>query len=427
MADFAQSPSPRDVVITGIGVVSPIGIGKLAFWTSLCEGRSGVRPVTLFDTSAYPVKFGGEVQDFDPKALVRPRKSLKVMSRDIQFGFVAADLAMTDAGLAAGQVEPTRFGVVYGAEMIYCELTELEGAYRRCMSDGKFDFSRWGEAAMAEIFPLWLLRNLPNMVACQVAIVQEAQGPNNTLNMSDVSSLAAIAEAVRVIERDAADVMIAGGVGARLHPTTFCFRGHEDLSHRNEDPAGASRPFDAWRDGIVNGEGAGAFILESREHAARRGAKILGRILSQASSHERLGADGSLTGAGVKRVIKWAMERAGLEAVDLSHVNAHGLSTVADDRYEAQAIHDTLGDVPVTASKSFFGYLGAGSGAVELAASVLALERNEVPVTLNYDTPDAACPVNVVHGEPLRTHGRAVLKVSASRLGHAAALAIAAD
>jgi 3-oxoacyl-[acyl-carrier-protein] synthase II len=426
MPAFAQPPAPRDVVITGIGVVSPIGIGHAAYWKSLREGRSGVRPVTLFDTSAYPVHFGAEVSDFDPKALVKPRKSLKVMSREIQFGFAAADLAMLDAGLEPGRVEPARFGAVYGADMIYCDLSELESAYRRSMVSGQFDFSRWGESAMSEMFPLWLLRNLPNMVACHVAIVQEAHGPNNTIGLGDVSSLAAIAEAVRVIERDAADVMITGGVGARLHPTTHCFRGHHDLSHRNDDPAAASRPFDASRDGLVNGEGSASFVLETREHAERRGANILGRILSSASSQEPLRDGQPLTGSALRRVIADVMRRAGLEATDLSHINAHGLSTVADDRYEAQAIHATLGDVPVTAPKSYFGHLGAGGGAMELVASVLALRSGEVPKTLNYDQPDEGCPINVVHGEPLYASGSAALKLSTSRLGQAAAIAIAA-
>src|SRR5262245_41166603 len=184
---FHAMPSPsqlsnsRDVVITGLGVVSPIGIGTEAFTASLRAGRSGVRAITLFDASGFPVRIGAEVVDFDPKAYVRPRKSLKVMSREIQFGFAAADMAMTAAGLQQGQAEPDRFGVVFGAEMIYCELDELEAVYRRCMTEGKFDFGRWGEAMMGEMFPLWMLRNLPNMVACQIAIVHDARGPNNTI------------------------------------------------------------------------------------------------------------------------------------------------------------------------------------------------------------------------------------------------------
>jgi 3-oxoacyl-[acyl-carrier-protein] synthase II len=427
-----QNSSPREVVITGLGVVSPIGIGSEAFAASLRAGRSGVRPISLFDASGFPVRIGAEVVDFEPKAYVRPRKSLKVMSREIQFGFAAADMAMTAAGLQQGQAEPDRFGVVFAAEMIYCALDEMEAVYRRCMPEGKFDFGRWGEAMMSEMFPLWMLRNLPNMVACQIAIVHDARGPNNTINLSDVSSLVAIIEAVRVIQRDAADIMIAGGVGARVNPTSMSYRGDGDLSHRNEEPAAASRPFDADRDGLVHGEGAAAFIVESREHAQKRGAPILARVLSYASAHEPLGGNPvirlePLTGSAIRHVLRESLSRAGMNPNDVGHVNAHGLSTITDDRYEAQAIRAVLGDVPVTAPKSFFGHLGAGCGAMELAASIVGLNSGEIPMTLNYEQPDQECPIKVVHGEPLTSNKRAALKLSSSRLGHAAAMIVAAE
>ena len=441
MAAMSHTDEPREVVITGLGVVSPIGIGRDAFWSSLIEGRSGVRPISRFDTTGLPVRIGAEVLDFDPKAYVRPRKSLKVMSREIQFGFAAADFAINEAALPTATVEPDRFGVVFGAEMIYCDLTELEGAYRQCLASGSFNFTQWYEAAGRELYPLWLLRNLPNMIACHVAIAHDARGPCNTIGHSDVGSLGAITEAVRTIQRGAADVMVAGAVGARVHPTLFAYRGDADLSHRNDQPQHASRPFDAGRDGLVNGEGAAAFVLESRDYAEQRGAPIIARILSYASAHEPLRGNLALgplplTGSAVRTVLTESLRRAGLEPTDVSHVNAHGLSTIADDRYEAQAIHAVLGDVPVTAPKSFFGHLGAGGGAVELVASILALHAGEIPVTLNYEKPDPACPINVVHGQPLRI-GKSqpgakpapltALKLSSSRLGHAAALIIAAD
>jgi 3-oxoacyl-[acyl-carrier-protein] synthase II len=430
----------REVVITGLGVVSPIGIGRDAFNASLRAGRSGIRPIKLFDASGVPVRFAGEVTDFDPKLYVRPRKSLKVMAREIQFGFAAADMALQDANLDPAREDPDRFGVVFGAEMIYCELNELESVYRKCISGepsppavegivgGPFQFSRWAEAAMGEIYPLWLLRNLPNMVACHIAIAHDARGPNNTIGHSDVSSLNAIIEGVRVIQRDAADVMIVGGVGARVNPTSQSYRGHGDLSHRNDEPARACRPFDADRDGLVNGEGAAAFILESRQHAEKRGAPILARIQGYSSTHEPVLPDKPLAGSAARRALTDSLSRAGLQPSDISHVNAHGLSTIDDDHYEAQAIHEVLGDVPVTAAKSFFGHLGAGCGAVELVAALTALQIGEIPFTLNYEHPDPACPVDVVVGEPRRPLDglirRAVVKLSTSRLGYAAALVI---
>ncbi|HTQ39890.1 MAG TPA: beta-ketoacyl-[acyl-carrier-protein] synthase family protein [Pirellulales bacterium] len=441
----------REVVITGLGVVSPIGIGREAFWSSLQCGQSGVRPITRFDASRFPVQIGAEVVDFDPKAYVRPRKSLKVMSREIQYGFAAADMAMADANMVPLTVAPDRIGVVFAGDMIYCGLDELESLYRQCLAGGEFDFRRWAPVAMSEVFPLFLLRNLPNMIACHVAIAHDARGPCNTIGHSDVGSLAALAEGVRVIQRDAADVMVVGGVGARINPTAYVYRGAADLSHLNADPSRASRPFDAQRDGLVNGEGAAAFVLESLQHAQRRGAQILARVLSHASAHEPLRGNQAvgarpLTGFAVKRVLAESLRRAQLEPADIGHVNAHGLSTIADDRYEAQAIRAVLGDVPVTAPKSFFGHLGGGGGAVELAASILGLNAGEIPVTLNYEHPDPECPVNVIHGAPLPVAtsaagprimssettsaaavGRTALKLSTSRLGHAAALIIAAD
>lgn len=419
----------QEVVITGLGVVSPIGVGRDAFQASLHAGRSGVRLISRFNATGFPVWIGAEVleSDFDPKAHIRPRKSLKVMSREIQFGFTAADMAMGEAGLAEGSVDPERLGVVFGADMIYCELDELESAFRRCMEGGEFQFDRWGEAAMSEMFPLWLLRNLPNMVACHVAIAFDGRGPCNTVCHSDVSGLTAIAEAVRVIQRGKADVMIAGGVGGRVHPTLMAYRGDADLSHRRDDPARAMRPFDAARDGLVNGEGSAAIVLESRSYAEKRGARILGRVLSLASGHTGSASEAGASSAAIGHVIAEALRRADLSAADLGHVNAHGLSTPQADRIEAQAIHDELGDIPVTAPSSYFGHLGAGSGAMCLAASMVGLAEGEIPATLNYETPDPQCPVNVIHQKPLATSNRTFLKLAASRLGQTAAIVIDAS
>ena len=193
--------APREVVITGLGVVSPIGIGCGPFWDALEAGTSGIRLVDLFDASSLSVRFGGQVPDFDPKLYVRPRKSLKVMSREIQLGFAAADLAVNDAGIVAGGIEPDRFGVVFGNDMIYADLEDLETTYRRSRRDGRFDFPLWSEAIHEELHPLWLLKHLPNMTASHIAIALDARGPNNTIVLGDVSSLLALAEAASVIQR----------------------------------------------------------------------------------------------------------------------------------------------------------------------------------------------------------------------------------
>jgi 3-oxoacyl-[acyl-carrier-protein] synthase II len=416
----------REIVITGLGVVSPLGVGREAFWEQLQAGQSGIRPITAFDTSALQVKFGGQIVDFDPKLYVRPRKSLKVMSREIQMGFAAADLALVDAGLTAGSVEPDRFGVVFGSDMIYADVHDLESTYRRCSASGRFDFEQWGTAAMEELYPLWLLKLLPNMTASHIAIAHDARGPNNSIVLGDVSSMLAIAEAASVIERGWADVMITGGTGCRLDPTAIVARCEHDLSHQSDHPQRASRPFDLHRDGLVNGEGAGSVVIESLEHAVNRGARIYARLLSITARHEPVRGQQALTGSGLRAAIRGSLLKSGLEARDIGHVNAHGLSTVAMDRVEASAIAAELGSVPVTAPKASFGHLGAGGGTVELVASVLGLAEGIVPATLTYETPDPACPVNVVHGSPLSGRPRTAMKVNFASTGQAAAMVIAA-
>lgn len=415
---------PRDIVITGLGVVSPIGIGCDAFWGALAAGASGIRLVDLFDSSSLKVRFGGQIPDFEPKQYVRPRKSLKVMSREIQLGFAAADLALTDAGIAEATLDPDRFGVAFGNDMIYADLEDLEQTYRRSARDGQFDFHLWSEAIQEELHPLWLLKHLPNMTASHVAIAHDARGPNNSIVLGDVSGLLAIAEAASVIRRGWADVMLAGGTGCRLHPTALVARGDGLLSHRADDFQAASRPFDRDRDGLVNGEGAGVFVLEAREHADRRGAVIQGELLATASRCETRARRDGLSGSSLRQAIRAACDAAGLAPADVGHVNAHGASTVDMDRAEAQAIAAVLGNVPVTAPKSFFGHLGAGGGVVELAASVVGLARGLVPPTLNYNTPDPECPVNVIHDRPLAGRPATAVKVNLCSTGQAVAVVI---
>jgi 3-oxoacyl-[acyl-carrier-protein] synthase II len=417
--------SAREIVITGVGIVSPIGVGSDPFWTSLCEGRSGVRSFGLFDGTDLPATIGAEVPDFRPNQWVRPRKALKVMCRDIQLAFVAADLACADAGLDCTSVDPDRLGVVFGADMMACDLEEISGAYRGCMPGGKFDFGLWGEKALSEMHPLWMLKYLPNMPACHVGIAHDARGPNNSLTLGEVSSLSAMAEAMRVIERGQADAMIAGGAASRIHPAVWYRHAVYEPSQRRHDPAGACRPFDADRDGMVHGEGAGAFLLEEREHAEARGAKLLARILGHASTFEPRRRGEPLQGDAIRAGIRGALKDAGLSASDVGHVNAHGLSTKVEDRLEAQAIRDTLGDVPVTAPKSFFGNLMAGSGAVEAAASVLAFQKGLVPPTLNYERPDPECPVNVIHGQPAKLTRPIALVLNQARMGQSVAMVVA--
>jgi len=413
------------VVITGLGVVSPIGIGCQAFRQSLLEGRSGVRTIPLPGGFHIPSSIGGDVPDFDVKDRIRPRKALKVMSRDIQMAFAAADLAVQEACVLRSGIEPGRLGIVFGTDLIPCELDEIAPAVRGCLVDGEFDFRRWGRRAMSDLYPLWLLKYLPNMPACHIGIAFDARGPNNTLTLGEVSGLCAIAEGIRVIQRGQADVMICGGTGSRIHPAFWARHKAYPLSKRTNDPAAACRPFDADRDGTVHGEGAGAIVLERRRHAEARGADIYVEIKGFANTSRPAGTGPHLLTEAIARAIRLALEASGFSIHDIGHVNAHGLGTVTDDEMEAQAIHRTLGDVPVTAPKSYFGNLAAGAGVVELAVSLLAIRHGFVPPTLNYSRPDPRCPVRVVHDRPLTGVPPSAMVLNHSPTGQVASLVVA--
>ncbi len=414
-----------DVVITGVGVVSPIGIGREAFWTALRQGRSGVATIEQLRDTDSPITFGAEVADFDGKQFVTPRKALKVMSRELQTAYAAAALAMGEAGLDPATLDASRFGVVYSSDMLYCDPHELIEPFSKCAEQGKFVMDHWGPQAISQMFPLWMLKYLPNMAACHIGIANDARGPNNTICQGDASSLLALIEAVNVIRRGHADVMISGGSSSRLGLTPMMYRGGLNHSRRSDAPASACRPFDADRDGVVNGEGAGAMILETRQHAVARGAKILAVVAGYGMTFDLRCQGQETQDDAIARSLRMALETAELTADDIGHVNAHGLSSVVHDAREAQAIRQVLCDAPVTAPKSLFGNMGAGGGSVEAVASVMALESGEIPPTLNFERPDPACPVNVVRGKPRKSTGPAAMVMSQSTTGQVASVVLA--
>lgn len=419
--------NPSEVVITGIGVVSPIGIGREPFWESLLAGRSGIRPLGGFDVSELPTRIGGLVPDFDPRPFVAQRKSLKLMCRDAMLGIAAARLAWQDAAIADGAVAPERVGIVLGADRIVTSLEDSLPSYLASIADGRFDFARWILVGIPQTYPLSFLKVLPNMIGSHVSITQDARGPNNTIHHGEVSSLVSVIEAARVLGRGAADVMIAGGAASEMQPYNLMANcPTRRLSRRNDDPAGAVRPFDADRDGQVWGEGAAALVLETRRHAEARGANVLAALAGWSHPCERVPLGGEIQGTAIRRALGEAIARAGLTPGEIGHLNAHGLATPRDDVIEAQAIRDVLGDVPVTALKSYFGNLGAAGGAVELAASVLALGRHRVPATLNHHRPDPRCPIRVIAGGPLETQQRAAVSLNFTWAGQAAAVVLCA-
>jgi len=439
----------KEVVFTGIGVVSPIGIGTEAYWASILENRSGIGFLQSLEVFQGCRPAGAEVADFKPKEYFRTKKDvkqIKVMSRDIQLAFAAAMLACSDAGLRTEEtdrnVDPDRLGISFGADLIGLELPELLDAFRAGIPAGsvsdrfdssqnrsltlpaaiaceQYDFSTWGEAAMEKIFPLWMLKYLPNMPACHIGIAHDARGPNNTLTLQRGASLAALIEAVRLLERGAADVMICGGYGNCINPSFLARAKVHQFINPIEDPSGQPRPYDADRCGTLPGEGAAVFILETREFAEARGAKIYAKVQGFCSR-----TDPKVEGTGIQQAIRGALLDAGLSPGDIGHVNADGLGTVAEDSLEAKAIRAELGDCPTTSLKGYFGNLGSGAGAVELVGSLLGLQQGLIPPTRNCEQIAPDCPVNVVQHKPLPTKSTTALKLNTALGGRTYALVV---
>jgi 3-oxoacyl-[acyl-carrier-protein] synthase II len=428
----------RRVVITGLGLVTPLGDLPDRFWISLVEGRGAVRPVEAFPVDGLPNRLGAEIRNFDflkspalakAKFIKELRKSRKYMARDIQLCVTAAQLAMVDAGLDQGGVDPARIGIDLGAGLISSELDELAPAITQASAaTGMFDFQAWGRESIGVIEPIWLLKYLPNMLACHISILMDCQGPSNTITEADASSNLAIAEAARIIARGKADVMIAGGADSKMHPLSFVRLAlQHGMSRWHGDPAGACRPFDLRRDGTVPGEGAGIVILEEWEHALRRGAAIHGELLGAGSGCDAMSRGGlDPEGTGTEIAIASALREAGLSPSAIGHINAHGSGSRVGDLAEARAFHRVFGTTPppVTALKGYIGTLASGCGGVELIGSLIGVNRGLIPPVLNCDDPDPACALDVVRGQPRPTRNPTFVNTNITANGQAAALVL---
>lgn len=432
-----QGTSKRQVVVSGIGIVSPLGIGIEKFWENLASGKSGISKITLLSDSSVPDHIGGEVKEFNDKKareLIRQRKSIKAMCREIQMGVASATIALDVAGLGEGQtaVPPERLGIDFGANLMLSPPEILSrGALASC-DEGQYEFhhNEWGKAGLSNMEPLWLLLFLPNMPACHIGIYADARGPSNSLTMGEASGGLAICEAIRILERDSADVMICGTTGTTLHAvqSMHAVMWNQLAPAVNGDPAKACRPFDLKRSGQVVSEGSATLILEDEAHAKQRGAKIYGRILGAGSACVCKGPAVGDTRGALRLAMQMALQDACLKPADIGHINAHADGETAGDREEALAIHDVFGDiaskVPVTAFKSYWGNPGASCGTLEIVGSLIGLEHGVVLPTLNYETPDPECHLNVVHGEPLKVTNKVFIKTSVTRSGQASAIVL---
>lgn len=427
----------RRVVITGIGVICPLGSTKEALWESLATGRSGVGPITL----GLPVRCGGQSQqftgkidDFGPlgkeqkKAI---RKGMKVMCRECQMGVAAAQWALADTGLKPGMTDPQRTGISFGSDYMLSASEEFSEGIVQCLDeDGQFQFTRWGTEGMSKMSPLWLLKYLPNMPASHLAIYNDYRGPNNSITLREASANAALGEAFQIILRDDADVMLVGATGTRLHPmkTIHAIQQEEVfLEEGDSDPAAACRPFDLNRQGMVLGEGAGAIVLEELTSAQTRGATIYGEVLGTASScvaGPRLVAHRD---QAMQNVLRSVLRYTDTSIDQIGHLHAHGLSTRGCDAEEAQAISAIFATrstpLPVVAAKSYFGNLGAGSGMIELITSLLAMQNDRLFPILNYTTPDPECPISVVRNGDARP-GESFINLNVTPQGQASAAMI---
>ena len=378
----------RRVVITGLGSVTPIGNTTSAYWAGLCQGANGVAPITLFDASAHACRFAAEVKAFDPTGLIDPKEA-KRWDRFCQFGVVAAKEALAQSGLLISDANRQRIGVIIGSGVGGLLMMESQAHVLK-------------DKGPSRVSPFTVPMMIPNMATGLVAIALGAQGPSSAVATACAAGSNAIGDAFRLIQNGHADAMVCGGAESAITPLGVAgFASAKALSFRNNDPASASRPFDAERDGFVIGEGSGVLILESLSHAQARGAAILAEVVGYGSTCDAHHITSPTPGgAGGARAMALALLDAQLEAEQVDYVNAHGTSTPANDSNETAAIKTALGprarQIPVSSTKSMTGHLLGGSGGIEAVAAVLAIGHGVVPPTINYQNPDPACDLDVV-------------------------------
>jgi len=378
----------RRVVVTGVGLVSPLGIGTEANWEALCAGRSGIGPITRFDATLFSARIAGEVKNFDPLQFI-DKKDVKKMDVFIQLTIAASQFAIDDAGLTIGPELSTRTGVFIASGI--GGFSTIEREHKALMEGGP-----------RRISPFFIPASIINLAAGQVSIRFGAKGPNSAPCTACSASAHAIGDAYEVIRRNDADVMIAGGSEAAITPMGVGgFAAMRALSTRNDEPERASRPFEKNRDGFVMGEGSGVVILEELEFARRRGAPIYAELVGYGQSADAFHITApSEDGDGGVRVMQLALQDAGITPAQVDYINAHGTSTPFNDRLETLAIKRLFGEaartVAISSTKSMTGHLLGAAGGLEAGITSLAIRHQMIPPTINYDTPDPECDLDYV-------------------------------
>jgi len=405
--------SPR-VVVTGLGVISPVGTGKEAFWEALVKGRSGVRRITRFDASEFKTQIAAEVGDFDPEAYI-DKKEARRMDRFTQFAVAAANLALSDAAIATEALDRDRVGVVLGCGI--GGIGTFEEQTRVLVSRGP-----------NRVSPFFVPMMIANMGAGYIAIFHRFYGPNSTVVTACASSNHAIGEAFRIIQRGEADVMLTGGAEAAITPVALAgFCAMKAMSTRNDEPEKACRPFDAARDGFVIGEGAAVLVLERLEHALARGARIYAEVAGYGQSCDAYHITApDPDGAGAAKAMARALADARLRPEEVNYINAHGTSTPLNDKVETMAIKKVFGEfayrIPVSSTKSMTGHLLGAAGGIEAAACVLSIAHGVIPPTINYENPDPECDLDYVPNEARRAQVDVALSNGLGFGGHNATL-----
>ena len=377
------------MVVTGLGLVTPLGIGIEANWESLVAGRSGIGPITRFDASALPARIAGEVRDFEPERFIE-RKDLKKMDIFIQYAVGAAELAVEDAGLPLPLAAPGRTGVIVGVGM--GGISSVEEMYLGLAAQ-----------SVRRVSPFLIPRIIPNMASGQIAIRYGARGPNYATTSACASGAHALGEALVLIRDGRQDVMLAGGAEAPI-----CLLGVGGFSamralatNFNDEPARASRPFDARRDGFVIAEGAGVLVLEELEHARRRGARVYAELAGYGATCDAYHmTQPAPEGAGAAECMRSALDDAGIEPGAIGYINAHGTGTPFNDEAETLAVKRVFGEhaarLPISSTKSMTGHLLGAAGTIEAAYTVLTLARGVLPPTINLEEPDRVCDLDYV-------------------------------